>query len=1044
MLFWRVLTLLIIPTILLACSSESSAPPTVNLQATIEAQVQATLEHQKKPTPLTTQARDTASMPDPTLQVQGSSKLEPVKSNDSSKRGQTITPITRVDKDQAVSLYPPDSTQSLLSGALEWPAGFGNCMQESIGNQKLESFKDNPGNIGGMDKDSAAICLLSIELDRPGSTDYIKGNSRYTAKTPSNDPNTGNSKTKPASNTKESYSSLDKDQATALYPQDVTNDILSGILEWPLGFEECIQKTISTEKLASFKDNTNAIGGMDKDATAICLLSVELNSPGSTDYIKASATADKPSSGHSGTKDKPNGSDTGSGNAIRAQAQDLFASTELYQNMVANILTGSASSPSGFDECISSAIGADALIMIRANVTAEAMDRDEAMICLFSLGYQPEELILSTIPVETLSTTYQYGNLSNKTGPFVSNQDADIVLGAIDFNTTGGPLLFNHPSGIATDGTRLLMADSYNNRVLIWNTLPESNESPDIVLGQENFYTNAPGTGRSNMNWPKSIATDGEKVVVTDTYNDRILIWNEFPNENGEAADIVLQGSDTGTKLLKNNLLWPWGVWTDGDRLAITSTQQGGVLIWNDFPTRDNESADIKLTGNGALGTPRQITSDGNSLIIGDHNASVNGQRGVGTFFWKTFPDRDEKPYDFYMSDPIDLGTGAPWMRGDFTADSKLLVLGSALYVWDSFPEDSDSSPTLTVNGGYEKWGASFLKATDHTDLAIAGDKVFLTTNYHTISVYDSIPINPEQKPDFVIGGPDIYTNTLESNNFLFNPIPATDGKSLFVVSDAGYMHVWKNIPQESGVAPDYIYSIGPDSIAFSVGDVTLFDETLILGGRDMILKWDSLPTSGEPPDILLDGQVGSVKIGNVSNESLGITGVAMDENYFYMALSTDKIHIWEGFPSPETEPIATLDNIRALNLHSDGTYLVASNGDKHTVTVYRVSDLLTNPKQNIVGGSNINGAAGVYVGNGQLFIADNGFSRIHVWNDVEDAIRGRSADALIGNQSRYDAPQIGINKLFLPKFLTYDGTYLWVGEVKFSNRLLRFSHNDE
>ena len=96
------------------------------------------------------------------------------------------------------------------------------------------------------------------------------------------------------------------------------------------------------------------------------------------------------------------------------------------------------------------------------------------------------------------------------------------------------------------------------------------------------------------------------------------------------------------------------------------------------------------------------MTSDGNSLILGDHNASGHGHRGVGTFFWKTFPDRDEKPYDFYMSDPIDLGTGAPWMRGDFTADSKLLVLGSALYVWDSFPEDSDSSPTLTVNGGYE------------------------------------------------------------------------------------------------------------------------------------------------------------------------------------------------------------------------------------------------------------------------------------------------------------------------------------------------------
>ena len=292
------------------------------------------------------------------------------------------------------------------------------------------------------------------------------------------------------------------------------------------------------------------------------------------------------------------------------------------------------------------------------------------------------------------------------------------------------------------------------------------------------------------MNWPKSIATDGQKIVVTDTYNDRILIWNNFPTVNGQTADIVLQGSDTGTKLVKNNLLWPWGVWTDGDKLAITSTKQGGVLIWNDFPTRDNESADIKLTGNGAMGTPRQITSDGNSLIIGDHNASIDGERGVGTFFWKSFPDKDEQPYDFYMSDPIDLGTGAPWMRGDFNTDGKLLVLGSALYLWDSFPEDSNSSPTLTVNGGYEKWGASFLKATDHTDLSIAGDKVFLTTDYHTISVYNSIPTSSDQKPDFVIGGPDIYTNALKSNDFMFNPIPATDGNSLFVVSDLSLIHI--------------------------------------------------------------------------------------------------------------------------------------------------------------------------------------------------------------------------------------------------------------
>gem|GEM_PF-254359 len=1042
---WHVFALNCLLSLIIACSGAdtlsqtgSAADAEPNIQATIDAQVQATLEHAYKAV-----SNDSASVK-PNIEPAPISRtddiLKPTEiahTNIPQDKTMANHSALVLDKTQAISLYPPDIATNVLARFIEWPMDFEDCITKSIAHEKLNFMKDNPDSIGGMDKDAAALCLLSVALANPGSTDYIKNtiSNQSITKGTSSKKSTSDDQAAKHKGPSDTGVNLDKNQATALYQQDVTSNVLSGAIEWPLGFEDCILESISESKLNSFKENAASIGGMDRDETALCLLSLELNSPGLTDYIKNSSN--KSASGNH-SDDKTSHS---SGNEIIIQAQELFAG-ELYGNMVSNILIGSASPPEGFDDCISDALGPQRFLVLRDSLDAGPGERDDAMVCLFSLGYQPDELILSTIPVQEVYSVYEYGNINTKSGPFRSGQNADIALGVIDFNKTGGPLLFNHPSGIATDGVRLLLVDSYNNRILIWNTLPEANEPPDLVLGQENFNTNSPGTGRSNMNWPKSISTDGQKIVVTDTYNDRILIWTEFPTENGEAADIVLQGYDGGTELRKNNLLWPWGVWTDGTKLAVTSTKQAGVLIWNTFPTRDNQSADISLTGGGALGTPRQITSDGKSMIVGDHNASIDGQRGVGTFFWKTFPEEDEQPYDFYMSDPIDLGTGAPWMRGDFTPDGKLLALGSALYVWDSFPEDELDTPELSINGGYEKWGASFMKATDHTTLAIAGEKVFITTNYHTVSVYNSIPTTNDQKPDFVIGGPDIYTNTLKANNFLFNPIPASDGNSLFVVSDAGYFYVWKNIPQESGPAPDYIYSIGPDSIAFSVGDISLYDDTLILGGRDMILKWNQLPLSGESPDILLKGQVGSVKIGNVSNESLGITGVAMDEQYFYMALSTDEIYVWEGFPDDGVEPLTILRDIRALNLHSDGQYLVASNGDKHTVTIYRISELLNNPTQNVIGGSAINGAAGSFIGNGQLFVADNGFSRIHIWNDVEDAIRGRSPDALIGNQNTSDAPQIGQDKLFLPKFLTYDGTYLWVGEVKFSNRLLRYSHN--
>ena len=81
------------------------------------------------------------------------------------------------------------------------------------------------------------------------------------------------------------------------------------------------------------------------------------------------------------------------------------------------------------------------------------------------------------------------------------------------------------------------------------------------------------------------------------------------------------------------------------------------------------------------------------------------------------------------------------------------------------------------------------------------------------------------------------------------------------------------------------------------------------------------------------------------------------------------------------------------------------------------MDDLLTNPKKNVIGGNGINGASGSFVGDGQLFLADNGFGRVHIWNDIEDAISGKSADAFLGNTKASEPPQIGQDKLFLPKF---------------------------
>lgn len=162
-------------------------------------------------------------------------------------------------------------------------------------------------------------------------------------------------------------------------------------------------------------------------------------------------------------------------------------------------------------------------------------------------GGSPSQEIL----VKATGAKYKTVSAKPTSGWFKTGQDADLMLSGIDFNNTGGPLLFNHPGVAASDGVHLLLADRNNNRVLIWNKLPTGNMPPDIVLGQKDFITNNPGTGLDQMNWPVSVSVGGGKVAITDTNNNRILIWNNFPTKNGQPADLVINSVEGSLQQLQ-------------------------------------------------------------------------------------------------------------------------------------------------------------------------------------------------------------------------------------------------------------------------------------------------------------------------------------------------------------------------------------------------------------------------------------------------------------------------------------------------------------
>jgi uncharacterized protein (TIGR03437 family) len=183
------------------------------------------------------------------------------------------------------------------------------------------------------------------------------------------------------------------------------------------------------------------------------------------------------------------------------------------------------------------------------------------------------------------------------------------VLGQTDFDA-GKPGLengLNLPTAVASDGVRLAVADTDNNRVLIWRTIPTVNGTPpDVVVGQPDLKTNLPKTDQTGLRGPQGVWFHDGKLIIADTQNSRVLIYNSIPTSNGARADLVLGQPDFNTRpsadLTVSNvrptassMLNPVSATTSGNRLFVADLGFNRVLIYNSIPTANNAAADVVL-----------------------------------------------------------------------------------------------------------------------------------------------------------------------------------------------------------------------------------------------------------------------------------------------------------------------------------------------------------------------------------------------------------------------------------------------------------------
>ncbi|MCF6324939.1 MAG: hypothetical protein L3J89_11575 [Gammaproteobacteria bacterium] len=255
---------------------------------------------------------------------------------------------------------------------------------------------------------------------------------------------------------------------------------------------------------------------------------------------------------------------------------------------------------------------------------------------------------------------------------------ADFVLGQPDFTSTASGVSATEFSGSQTvffDQGKMFLVSYDNNRVLIWDKIPASGGVPaDWVVGQVNSDSKAANCSAAGLRFPDTgWAVDG-KLIVTDSGNHRVLIWNSIPTRNGVPADIVLgqqdfincqQNAGTVDEPTAATLNFPAGVWSDGDRLVVSDRDNNRVLIWNDFPAESFTPADVVLGQYSfTVNAPNDDDQDGDADLAASNRTLAGPYDGVYSngvqlfiadsdnnrlLVWNSFPTSNFSPADVVL-----------------------------------------------------------------------------------------------------------------------------------------------------------------------------------------------------------------------------------------------------------------------------------------------------------------------------------------------------------------------------------------------------------
>ncbi len=543
------------------------------------------------------------------------------------------------------------------------------------------------------------------------------------------------------------------------------------------------------------------------------------------------------------------------------------------------------------------------------------------------------------------------------------------VLGEPDYVSAGPQTVSSQamsvPTAVATDGHILAVADTDNNRILIWNSIPSSiDQAANIVLGNASFATPGPPTAtQSTFRGPQGVWIQNGKLFVADTQNYRILIWNSIPTHNDQPADIVLGQANftTGTQpacnptqgtytTAANEFCDPVSVTSDGTRLFVSDFGFNRVLIWNSIPTSNNQPADFvvgqpnmtqavpdnpAVCSNGAylcagtLSFPRFALSDGTRLFIAD-----GGNDRVLIF--NSIPTANGAQADAVL--------GQPDLSSDVVTDQSGAIVSTAIDNTGSV--DTIPSPTSLAWDGSNLYVADpfnrrvliFTPAqTPLPDNSIVNwaSEIIRQEGVVTISVVSGASITANDTVTVTLGNAssgttEPYTYTIKSSDTvdtiaqgLVTAINANGGDAnataIFAGTGTGSIYLSSNAT-----------NLGFGAISLSATTSNPANELATPSGADLTA---GTAATGAPGMLVeIDGT-------NLSDEPTALPAVAPPDAPLPISLAGAQVFM-EGFAAPilsvsATQIIAQIPYTYTNGTAAPGSTSPASSTDRNSVSVY-------------------------------------------------------------------------------------------------------------